>query len=293
MSARDRIEIGRLARFVLVAAKADHLAAFYERALGFRRRAANRLSGRSFESLMGVTGGATSVTLGLGRETVELLQFDRPGRSYPEKASSSDLIFQHFAIIVADMGAAFRKLSTVAGWTAISSGGPQRLPETSGGVTAFKFRDPEGHPLELLSFPVGKAPPRWRADVAGEPCLGIDHSAISVADSARSIAFYEGLGLSVSARSLNRGPEQERLDGAREPPVDVIALAPAQDTPHIELLRYRADARDHGAVAQSNDIAATRLVLETRAPSADAGGIAPHSLIDPDGHRLLIVPPSA
>ena len=43
--------------------------------------------------------------------------------------------------------------------------------------------------------------------------LGIDHSAIAVSDSARSIAFYEALGLRVAARALNSGHEQARLDG--------------------------------------------------------------------------------
>lgn len=45
-----------------------------------------------------------------------------------------------------------------------------RLPESSGGVTAFKFRDPDGHPLELLAFPDGKVPSRWGAQPDAELC---------------------------------------------------------------------------------------------------------------------------
>ncbi len=40
--------------------------------------------------------------------------------------------------------------------------GPERLPARSGGVSAFKFRDPDGHPLELLAFPPEAVPPIWR-----------------------------------------------------------------------------------------------------------------------------------
>jgi catechol 2,3-dioxygenase-like lactoylglutathione lyase family enzyme len=281
------LRIARLARFVLITANAENLAAFYQNALGFRRIDAARRAAARAEGF-DVEGGAIRITLGLGRELVDLVQFDSPGAPYPEDATSSEILFQHFAVVATDMDAAFGRLSKAAGWRPISSAGPQRLPESSGGVTAFKFRDPEGHPLELLSFPADRAPSRWRPNASGEPCLGIDHSAICVADSERSIAYYEALGLAVAARSLNRGLEQEALDGAHGEPVDVIALAPARATPHLELLRYRgADAR--GRRAAGADLAATRLVFETTAPSS--ARTAPLSLTDPDGHRLLIVAP--
>jgi Glyoxalase/Bleomycin resistance protein/Dioxygenase superfamily len=74
----------------------------------------------------------------------------------------------------------------------ISRYGPQRLLS---GIVAFKFRDPDL--LELIQFP--------RPDLRTEG--GIDHSAISVADAERSIAFYaERLGLSLQSRQVNRGP---------------------------------------------------------------------------------------
>ncbi len=292
MSVVERAKIRGLARFGLTTANAGRLAAFYESAFGCRRLATERLSGTNFERLMDVEGGARSITLCLGREIIELLQFDRPGRPYPDSSSSSDLVFQHFAIVVTNIGQGYQRLSEVEGWSAISSGGPQRLPDTSGGVTAFKFRDPDGHPLELLGFPDGKATQHWQAGHGGDPCLGIDHSAISVSDSTRSIAFYEGLGLRVSARSLNRGLEQGRLDGLREPRVEVTALAPCQATPHIELLCYRSVAPNLGIVLRNNDIAATHLVLETCAlPRTGTGSMVRRSLLDPDGHNLLIVPP--
>jgi catechol 2,3-dioxygenase-like lactoylglutathione lyase family enzyme len=81
------------------------------------------------------------------------------------------------------------------------------LPATSGGVSAFKFRDPEGHPLELIAVPPGAVPPQWRM-ASQNVCLGIDHSAISVSSTATSIDFYESLGLDRGGGSLNVGREQ-------------------------------------------------------------------------------------
>jgi catechol 2,3-dioxygenase-like lactoylglutathione lyase family enzyme len=239
---------------------------------------------------MGMEGGARAITLGLGDEVVELLQFDRPGRPYPNGAVSSDLLFQHFAIIVADIQLAYQRLVSVGGWTAISLDGPQQLPASSGGVTAFKFRDPDGHPLELLAFPGGWIPKHWQARSIGNLFLGIDHSAIGVADSVASIAFYEGMGLQVAARSLNTGPEQERLDAVNHAQVEVTALAPEQTTPHVELLCYRSVVRGESVIVRSNDVAATRLVFEVDGPSSE-GATAPQGVIDPDGHHLVLSAP--
>jgi catechol 2,3-dioxygenase-like lactoylglutathione lyase family enzyme len=191
------------------------------------------------------------------------------------------------------MTAAMERLCQTPGWTAISRRGPQRLPASSGGVTAFKFRDPDGHPLELIRFPDGDNAPR------------IDHSAISVADTARSLAFYQALGLAVGTKSINQGPEQDRLDDVRGADVAVTALLPsASTTPHIELLFYRGDYQ-RGPVASLGDVAATRLIL-TMSSAEDLEKIRAHPpgplaqlrsrplqtfmLRDPDGHLLGIEP---
>ncbi len=237
---------------------------------------------------MGVEGGASVVTLGLGDEVVEFLQFDRPGRPYPKDAASSDLCFQHFAIVVTDINAAYQRLVSAPGWTAISIDGPQQLPASSGGVTAFKFRDPDGHPLEFLAFPFDRIPPRWQSRPQGSLFLGIDHSAISVAVDAASIEFYRGLGFRVAAHSFNSGPEQERLDAVRHAQVGVTALEPRQTTPHVELLCYRSVSRGESSVVRGNDVAATRLVFDVDGSSTES---APQGLIDPDGHRLVISSP--
>lgn len=285
-----RARIRRLASFGLTTPDAHQLSEFCENALDFRLLGIERRSGPDFERLMGVEGGASAIILGLGDEVVELLQFDRPGRLYPDGATSSDLCFQHFAVVVADIHLAYQKLISAGSWTAISTDGPQQLPTSSGGVTAFKFRDPDGHPLELLAFPDGQLPAHWQRRPKGKLFLGIDHSAISVSDNAASLAFYEGLGLRVAARSLNTGIEQERLDAVKAPRVEVTTLEPEQATPHIELLSYRSVLRGETNVVHSEDVAATRLVFEANGPSAE-GAIAPQGLIDPDGHHLVILAP--
>ncbi len=231
---------------------------------------------------MGVKGGALRITLSLGEEIVELLQFDQQGKPYPVNGSASDLTFQHFAIVVSDIAEAFQRLLGVEGWTAISRSGPQRLPGSSGGVSAFKFRDPEGHPLELLCFPKGAAPAYWREMQDDGVCLGIDHSAICVSETARSVSFYENLGFHTSSRSLNRGAEQEKLDNVEGAKVEVTALTPFKSGPHLELLCYHDIPHNRETPHGNADIATARLVFE----ASDCP--APREIIDPDGHHLIM-----
>jgi catechol 2,3-dioxygenase-like lactoylglutathione lyase family enzyme len=205
------------------------------------------------------------------------------------------------------MTAAYANLQVLQNWTAISSDGPQILPPSSGGMTAFKFRDPEGHPLEMLAFAPGATPAHW-AIRSGSLCLGIDHSAISVADTGRSVAFYSRLGLAHTARSLNVGREQEKLDNVLGAVVEVTALAPPmQVTPHVELLCYRGNFDRGGFLADPNDVAATQLVFEAESDVLDAivalnrdnviststtsesGGLRA-LLRDPDNHLLCVEP---
>ncbi|MEH3147945.1 MAG: VOC family protein [Methylobacterium frigidaeris] len=275
----------RLARLRLVCADPDRLARFYEQALGFSR-------GEEAD-------GGTRVSL--GGLPVDLL--GGAARPCPAEVPGWSPLFQHVAVVVSDMAAAYAHLRAVPGWTPISQAGPEHLPERSGGVGAFKFRDPEGHPLELLAFPAGRAPAAWRRPGLH---LGIDHSAISVADSARSVAFYDRLGLRVTARALNRGPEQARLDAVADPQVEVTALEPASGgPPHVELLCYRGRFDRAGPGSSLDDGAATRLVFAAEAPETVAAlraslavslaRDAPDRLLlrDPDGHWIEIEGPPA
>ncbi|MEO6798636.1 MAG: VOC family protein [Rhodanobacter sp.] len=278
----------------LCSAQAKSLAAFYETALGFRQVAVEHLSGARTQERFGITGRALRITLELGAQKIKLLQFvDRPGRDYPPDSKTLDIVFQHFAIVVADMAEAMSRLSQVPGWTPITREGPQRLPASSGGVAAFKFRDPEGHPLEFLAFPPESMPARWNNARRHGPFLGIDHSAISVADGARSVAFYASLGLKLAQKSVNDDPAQARLDDLVHPRAEVIAMEPVRATPHVELLCYRGQGKDGPLDLRANDVASTCLVFEPGKGSVRPEAcVAPvQDLTDPDGHRLAIVWP--
>jgi catechol 2,3-dioxygenase-like lactoylglutathione lyase family enzyme len=279
----------RIARVSLTTAELERAEAFYRDAFGFAVMARRERSGPAFATLTGVSGGASVVVLRLGGQEIDLVQFAEPGRPYPIVRTSNDPWFQHIAIVVSDMRVAYARLTAVGGWTPITRDGPQRLPANTGGVTAFKFRDPEGHPLELLEFAAGAVPQAWRERGGNGPCLGIDHSAIVVDDSAQSISFYGALGFAVAGGSLNRGVEQARLDDLTAPVVDVTSLAPrATEPPRIELLHYRVPPSPEPMVLRSNDVAATRLVLAADG-SADLGGVRAALRRDPDGHHLLLV----
>ena len=297
----------RLLRVVLPVTDLARLAAFYRDALGFTVLGTRTRAGEGFARATAIPLARAEVTtLRLGAQHLELERHHTPSRPYPAGSRSQDLWFQHVAIIVADMDAAHRRLCRV-GCSAITLDGPQRLPESSGGVLAFKFRDPDGHPLELLQFPAGREPDAWRAAArdARDPCLGLDHSAIGVADAANSARFYTAaLGLPNTTAGVNTGPAQHRLDDAPDPVVDVLAMTPAAAPPHIELLGYRApsDGRPMPADVTAADIVATRLVLEVARldePALRAAGARFVSagvvegdegrtafVRDPDGHLL-------
>ncbi|MET7243315.1 VOC family protein [Methylobacterium sp. EM32] len=289
----------RLAGIVLVSGNPDALAGFYRGALGFTDAEAPPDPG---------VAGTRAVPLRLGGQRLDLVAMTPPGRPYPGDVLGFSPLFQHCAIIVSDMAAAQARLSAHPGWRQISTDGPVRLPASSGGVTAFKFRDPEGHPLEFLAFPPAATPEAWRRPDASDPCLGLDHSAISVADTARSVAFYESLGLSVASSSLNTGAEQARLDAVADPTVEVTGLGfPDGRPPHVELLCYRGDLPRPASDLAVNDVAATRLVIAMPDEKALAaacaahagrlvsGGVGPRSdggadalLRDPDGHLVWL-----
>ena len=285
----DAPRVCGLASFGLTTQNTARLQDFFTHAFGCHKISQQRRSGPAFERAMRVSGGADSVRLTLGTAIVEFIEFDVPGRPYLPGLSPFDNEFQHLAIVVDDMRQAFDRLRGAKGWSPISSSGPQRLPDTSGAVTAYKFRDPDGHPLELLSFPAGKVPAYWQSRPGAGTFLGIDHSAMSVSDTVRSIAFYQSLGLKVAARTMNHGVEQQLLDGIPDPVVEVVALAPSHPSPHVELLGYRNASSPRTVSIRSNDMSATRLIFHGEAPASPAFGEEFDFLIlDPDGHHLQI-----
>ena len=248
--------------------------------------------------------------LRLGHQRIELLEFmDSAGRPYPPGSTSTDLWFQHMAIVVNDMACAYQRVMANRRFRPISRDGPIRLPEDSGGVTAFKFRDHEGHPLELLAFPEGRAPGEWRSANGPGPFLGIDHTAIAVSDSASSTRFFRSVfGFSVGSRTENRGPEQAALDDVDGVRVSVTRLATDLPAPRLELLRYHVGTRRPiPRDTASNDILATHCAVRVGSLGATAaalarrgtpladhdlmilrGGIRAALVSGPDGHRFLV-----
>ncbi|MEB3255220.1 MAG: VOC family protein [Synechococcaceae cyanobacterium] len=309
-------------------ADAEPLAAFYTETLGFRRGETLLLEG-AYAALVGLPGSRLKlVRLHVGAETLELCQVLelgpglQPGRPVPPSSRSNDLWFQHICLVSADLEAAAAPLQQelAAGRLHPISSAPQTLPRdnpSAAGIRAFKLRDPEGHPLELLQFPADKGEPRWHAAAAAGSLLGIDHSAIGVADSERSGRFYEHwLGLRRVGDGINQGPEQDRLDGLEGTRVRITAHRCAAG-PGIECLHYllprggRPMPNDQGAADAAhwqirlavNDLEALAAGLVAAGGRAISGGpmaLEPAlrstlgfgralQVRDPDGHVLQLV----
>jgi catechol 2,3-dioxygenase-like lactoylglutathione lyase family enzyme len=294
----------------------DRAAAFYRDVLGFSALSETESASESLERLEGVFGARVrAVRLRLGDERLTLLQFVAgAGRPIPPDQRSNDGGFQHVAIVVSDMDAAYRRLREHR--VRHVSNSPQTLPawnRAAGGIRAFYFLDPDGHTLELIWFPPGKGEPRWQR--AGAPLFrGIDHTAIGVGDTEASLRLYrDRLGLRVAGTSENFGPEQEHLNAVFGAHLRITSLR-AGKGPGIELLQYLSprDGRPAPADLRASDLLHWQTTLRVdRADSAlkaatGAGaravsaGVVPFADVpfegkegtlvrDPDGHALLLV----
>ncbi len=253
--------------FRLVTNDPERLAAFY-RAIGFDVGEAAPIPDADMK-LLGLSGGGSRVAMSLGQIGLGLERFDHPGRPYPRDATACDFVFQHLALVTDDAEAAWNR-ARHAGAAPISRAGPVTLSKSAGGVTAIKFRDPEGHPLEFIQFPRA-ANSEWK----GAGVMGIDHTAISVSDGAASRRFYARHGLSEAGATVNHGPTQDALDGLGGVQVDVVPMNPAHKTPHVEMLCYRHPVGSPTRSLAPNDVAATRIVWRS-----NGDGL----IRDPDGH---------
>src|SRR2546423_1765464 len=102
---------------------------FYSRVLDFEKLGKTESEGAALEMMTGVFAAhAVSVRMRLGSECIELTEYLAPrGRKIPEQARSNDRSFQHVAIVVSDMDAAYARLRRERVEHASSS--PQRLPD--------------------------------------------------------------------------------------------------------------------------------------------------------------------
>ncbi len=187
----------------------DRSVAFYS-ALAFQKVSDVEVLGEQYEHLEGVFGARMRVVrMQLGNEYLDLTEYLAPrGRPIPVDSRSNDLWFQHIAIVVRDMDQAFEKLRTLK--VQFVSTGPQTLPpsiKAAAGIKAFYFRDPDQHNLEIIYFPPGKGDPRWQ-EKTDKLFLGIDHTAIGIANTEVSLHFYRDLlGFRKAGESENFGTE--------------------------------------------------------------------------------------
>jgi catechol 2,3-dioxygenase-like lactoylglutathione lyase family enzyme len=242
----------------MTVADIDASRAFFERVLDFEFVSDAEVSGTAYERLCGIFGvRLRTTTLKLGDERLQLQQFIAPpGRPIPVEAKTNDRSFQHVAIIVSDMDRAFARLREAHVHFASSS--PQVLPAYiagAAGIAAFYFRDPDGHFLEILHFPSDKGDAKWRQHL-DRLFLGIDHTAIVVADTDASLGFYrDTLGMTVVGSSENFGTEQEHLNGVFGARLRITALRAARGL-GVELLEYLTprDGSTMPADTHANDV---------------------------------------
>jgi len=301
---------------VLTVSDLDRSVAFYEHALGFQKVGERLIEDAESETINGVKGARIRrAMLRLGDESIGLEQYlDQPGAPLPADSRSNDLWFQHFAIVVRDMDVAYAQLARTP-YQAISRA-PQTIPASNvaaAGIRAYKFRDPDGHPLELLYFPPGKGNPKWQQP-GNSVFLGIDHSAIAIADTEQSLQFWRDLvGFTVAGGTLNSGPTQDGLDGTSGAVVRITGLRPDHSHgPGLEFLQYvmPSGGRPAPAGLRPSDITHVHLIVEVddidgvvnRLTRANVQFVSPHPrpmngarsdvavmVTDPDEHAVLLV----
>ena len=218
----------------------DRSVEFFSKVLSFEKVSDIEVAGSEYERLQGVFGARMKIVrMKLGDEIIELTEYLAPkGRPIPVDSRSNDQWFQHIAIVVSDMDKAYQQLR--ANKVQHTSTGPQRIPDwnkAAAGIKAFYFKDPDGHNLELIYFPSGKGNPKWQ-QTNGRLFLGIDHTAIAVSDTDRSLEFYRDiLGMKLAGESENYGTEQEHLNNVFGSRVRISGLR-AQSGPGVEFLDY-------------------------------------------------------
>jgi catechol 2,3-dioxygenase-like lactoylglutathione lyase family enzyme len=224
-------------------ANVDSEVSFFTNVLQFEKIADFRVLGSAYDKLEGVfNANMRVVRLRLGEQIVELTEYVSPptGRPIPVPSYSNDAWFEHMAIVVSDMDAAYKVLQDNK--VRQISAYPITIPQSNSGasgIQAIKFHDPEGHDLELLHFPPGKGDPSWQKPT-NKVFLGLSHTAMTVESSEREVTFYRDLlGLRVGGVTLNSGETQEVLDNLFNDTCLVTELIPVSAPPHIELLDYK------------------------------------------------------
>jgi catechol 2,3-dioxygenase-like lactoylglutathione lyase family enzyme len=296
----------------------DRSIEFYSTVLSFQKIAEYEAAGEAYEHLEGVFGLRIRVArMQLGTESIELMEYLAPqGRAVPADSRGNDRWFQHIAVIVSDMDKAYAWLRQHK--VRQASSGPQKLPDwnrNAAGIEAFYFRDPDGHFLEILSFPPDKGNPKWQRG-GDRLFLGIDHTAIVVSDTEASLHFYRDLlGMTVAGESENYGVEQEHLNNVFGARLRITSLK-GESGPGVEFLEYLAprDGRPYPPEEKANDLvhwqtrfsgigaaSAAHTLRKSGAafissgvvelPDGKAGFRKSLIVRDPDGHAVQIAEP--
>ena len=297
----------------------DRSVAFYSDVLAFKPVSDVEVDGPEYDQLWGVFGvRARVVRMQLGEQQLELIEFLAPPdvRPIPVPSYSNDLWFQHFAIVVRDMEAAWVQLRKHH--VRQISPRPQMIPisnPAAAGIKAIKFRDPDGHNLELLWFPEGKGNPVWH-EPTKDLFLGIDHTAMTVRSTENSITFYRDLlGMTVAGGTFNMGVEQEHLDSLPGARARVTGLNSQTGPPGVEFLEYQLPTAGRPfpidsyptdlwhwqttlVVPDVEAVAATLLATAqfvssavVTLPDKALGFTKGFQVRDPDGHAIQIVSP--
>lgn len=253
----------RIARVSRTVSDLGSAVAFHTDALDFRVVDESSHHDRSWGQLMGVPGlRSHSFTLRLGKDELELVAFDPPGAPFPPHNGRVDVCVQQIAIAVSDIDAAFNRLCGFC-FTSITEAGPQPFSAEYGGGRGYKFRDADGHALALVQFAHADRENQWQQKAG--VFLGIDHTAIDVADIGTSIDFYTSiLGMAMADHPQPSGAARECADPHWNRIAQVIDMHSSCCTnPHLKLLEY-GTKKDFGLLvnAHVNDIFADRMIVD-------------------------------
>src|SRR6266567_1579122 len=195
-------------------------------------------------------------------------------------ARSPQVTVESVGVTVSDMDRSVAFYSAIAFQKVqFVSTGPQTLPPSiaaAAGIKAFYFRDPDQHNLEIIYFPPGKGDPHWQ-EKTDNLFLGIDHTAIGIANTASSLHFYRDLlGFRKAGESENFGTEQEHLNQVFGAHLQITGMRAASG-PGIEFLEYLTprDGRPRPVDVHANDIVHWQTTIAT-----DDVGLAAKKLQD-------------
>jgi len=134
----------------------ENMIAFYRDTFGFQIALDTQVSGKETDDIVNFPVEHERIVLmSLGTMQIELLEYRPSGRGYPGDYRSNDLFGVHLAFQTDDMERDSAMLKA-KGVGIISKGGFQTIPHDHpifAGTKVLYFRDPEGHPLELIQTP--------------------------------------------------------------------------------------------------------------------------------------------